>query len=143
MFKQPFSTLFGAALLGSTLFGSTAALANPHVYVHTTTTRAAFLPPRPVHAPTVIVRPAQPSVQHVWIEGSWDWNGYGWAWTPGYWQAQYAPQAVYVQRVQPQRPIFYAAPVVRHHVVTPARPVARTVATSPPRVSSAPRRPSR
>jgi hypothetical protein len=33
----------------------------------------------------VEVQPAQPGPEFVWVGGFWAWNGYRYAWRPGYW----------------------------------------------------------
>ena len=33
-------------------------------------------------------RLARPSAAAVWIPGQWRWNGYRYAWLPGYWELQ-------------------------------------------------------
>jgi len=43
---------------------------------------AATVPEEPVYS-----RPPQPSPQHVWIEGEWQWRGNGFTFQTGYWSA--------------------------------------------------------
>jgi hypothetical protein len=44
--------------------------------------------------PVVVVRPAPPRPDYVWIEGDWYWSGGRYQWRPGYWAA---PRGVWVQ----------------------------------------------
>lgn len=44
---------------------------------------------------TVIVRPAAPHPQAVWVEGHWQWNGRQYVWVDGYW-AQHRQDHRYV-----------------------------------------------
>ncbi len=39
---------------------------------------------------------AAPGYGHVWIDGSWHWNGYEWVWVSGRWEQEQAGH-VYVQ----------------------------------------------
>ena len=48
-------------------------------------------PPRVAEYP-----PAPPGPGYGWINGYWDWNGYGWSWVSGYW-APVRPNYVFVQ----------------------------------------------
>ena len=35
--------------------------------------------------PQIIVQNFDPVPGYIWVQGSWNWNGYEWLWTDGYW----------------------------------------------------------
>ena len=37
--------------------------------------------------PRIIVEQSQPVAGYVWVQGSWQWNGYEWIWQSGYYAA--------------------------------------------------------
>ena len=37
------------------------------------------------YRPQIIVENYDPVPGYVWVQGSWNWNGYEWIWTSGYW----------------------------------------------------------
>ena len=37
------------------------------------------------YRPQVIVQNFDPVPGYIWIQGQWNWNGYEWIWTDGYW----------------------------------------------------------
>ena len=50
------------------------------------------MPPDPLYEQMT----ASPGMGHVWIDGSWHWNGYEWVWVSGRWEQDQADH-VYVQ----------------------------------------------
>lgn len=37
------------------------------------------------YRPQIIVENYDPVPGYLWVQGSWNWNGYEWVWTSGYW----------------------------------------------------------
>lgn len=119
-----------ALFLAAGIAVSSTAVAGPYVTVSHRTVVA----PAPPRAP-LMTRPLRPTVQHVWIEGQWAWDGYRYNWQPGYWRA---PQVVIVN-TPAYRPVTYTTvrqpvrqPVRRAVVRAPARPATRVVRTAAP-----------
>lgn len=37
------------------------------------------------YRPQIVVQNYDPVPGYLWVQGSWNWNGYEWMWTDGYW----------------------------------------------------------
>ena len=70
-------TIFAMALLVALLSISNSAYAGRRVYVRVS-------PPRPKKV--VVVKPAKPWKQAVWINGHWKWQKGHWVWVKGHWK---------------------------------------------------------
>lgn len=51
------------------------------------------MPPDPLYEQMSV----SPGTGHVWIDGSWHWNGFEWVWLGGRWQRTQTSGLVYVQ----------------------------------------------
>lgn len=45
--------------------------------------------------PQIVVENYQPVTGYVWVPGQWQWNGYEWTWTSGYYQVDASYSAGY------------------------------------------------
>jgi hypothetical protein len=83
---------------------------------------------RPAPPIPVYVRPPCPGPSHAWVEGQWVWNGFDYAWAPGYWQQQVVYRPIYAQ---PAYPVYARRPVVVYNTPRPANVIYRNVPASP------------
>src|SRR6516164_4448392 len=49
---------------------------------------ATVYPSTPAPEPIPEYRPAAPGYGYMWVDGFWDWTGYDWSWSAGYWVPQ-------------------------------------------------------
>jgi hypothetical protein len=49
--------------------------------------------------PRIEERPHRPGASHIWVQGSWDWQGERWAWVPGRWERPHERHARWIAPV--------------------------------------------
>ena len=47
------------------------------------------------YRPQIIVQNYDPVPGYIWMQGAWNWNGYEWQWTDGYWAVDTSYQDSY------------------------------------------------